>query len=96
MTDQKPTMGRWLQAGGAIHALVGITAILGGGALCIWPSGSMLHADRALLAHTPFTDFLLPGLALYLLGVTNALVGYLSLPGSRGSSRCLCSRAWGC
>jgi hypothetical protein len=45
-------------------ALLGIGALAGGVALVAKPDGSVMHFDPALLAGSPFTDFLVPGLIL--------------------------------
>ena len=48
-------------------ALLGIGAIFGGGVLIISPSGDLFGMPLALLKHSPFPDFLIPGLILFLL-----------------------------
>lgn len=48
----------------AIQALVGVTAVAGGAALAAAPTGRYLAADSAVLAHTPFQDFFVPGILL--------------------------------
>lgn len=58
------------------HSFIGVTAWAGGGLLAIWPSGKMLGLTAAQLAASPFHDFLLPGLALYGLGVVNGIAAY--------------------
>jgi len=51
---------------------VALTAIGGGLALVWQPDGSLIHAPLSLLAHTPFHDFLIPGLVLAgVVGVSN-------------------------
>ena len=44
--------------------LLGVGALAGGIALVAKPDGSVMHFDPALLAGSPFTDFLVPGLIL--------------------------------
>ncbi len=44
--------------------LLGVGALGGGIALVAKPDGSVMHFDPALLAGSPFTDFLVPGLIL--------------------------------
>jgi hypothetical protein len=57
-------------------AFLGISAIGGGGALIISPSGKLLGGlSLSLLKKSPFTDFLFPGIILFLvLGVLSCLV----------------------
>ena len=72
-----PVRNRHLEVGGALHVGLGLGAVIGGGSLCVWSNGSMLHLSPTLLAHSPFTDFLIPGVVLYLLGVTQLIVAFL-------------------
>ena len=61
-----------------LHFFIGITAILGGGALVVWPSGTMLQLPLTLLAQSPFHDFLLPGFLLYgAVGVHNLIACFV-------------------
>ena len=48
----------------ALLAFLGIGALAGGIALASRPDGSVMHFDTALLAGSPFSDFLVPGLVL--------------------------------
>ena len=50
----------------AIAALIwlGVGALAGGIALVAQPDGSVMHMDTAILAGSPFPDFLVPGLIL--------------------------------
>jgi menaquinone-dependent protoporphyrinogen oxidase len=65
---------RWPLA--ALCFAVAATSIAGGAALTLSPDGSLLHAPRSLLAHTPFSSFLIPGLLLLLVvGLTGAVAG---------------------
>jgi len=60
-------------------------ALGGGGALSISPSGRLLGMPLALLAHSPFRSFLVPGLILFtVLGVVPCLlvVALLKKPAS--------------
>ncbi len=45
-------------------ALLGVGALGGGVALVAKPDGSVMHFDPALLAGSPFSDFLVPGMIL--------------------------------
>ena len=57
---------------------LGFSAIGGGGALIISPSGKLLGGlPLSILEHSPFTDFSIPGIILFLfLGVTPCLLVY--------------------
>jgi len=44
--------------------LLGVGALAGGIALVDGPDGSIMHFDPALLAGSPFSDYLVPGLIL--------------------------------
>ena len=53
----------------------GAGAIYGGYGLITHPNGTTIGLDMKLLAHTPFTDYLVPGIALLLLnGICDFLV----------------------
>ena len=63
-----------------IHFFIGVTAMVGGGALVVWWRGTMLQLPLTLLDHSPFTDFLLPGLILYgVVGLHNLIAGFLMM-----------------
>jgi hypothetical protein len=67
---------RWLLV--ALCAFVGLTAFGGGLALLEAPDGSLLRFPPDTLAHSPFTTFLVPGLALAILvGLLNVLAAGL-------------------
>lgn len=71
-----PVPRRWLLA--ALCLFVGLTAIGGGIALVASPSGSYVKLPLAILAHSPFTSFLIPGLLLLcIVGVGNLIAGVL-------------------
>lgn len=71
-TPIAPPPVRWVLA--TICAAVAVTAIAGGLALVASPDGALLHAPRALLDHTPFASFAVPGwILLVAVGLTNAL-----------------------
>ncbi len=57
-------------------AFLGLGAIFGSGALILSPSGKLLGGlPLAMIAKTPFTDFLIPGIILFLvIGVTPLLL----------------------
>jgi hypothetical protein len=53
-----------------------VAGVAAGAALAIAPDGSLLHVSRAVLARTPFSSFLVPGLVLLVaVGLTNVLAG---------------------
>ncbi|HTJ43953.1 MAG TPA: flavodoxin domain-containing protein [Kofleriaceae bacterium] len=63
---------RWPLA--ALCLFVGVTAIGGGAMLIAAPDGSLLRAPLSVLAHSPFTSFLIPGLLLLVvIGFGNAI-----------------------
>jgi hypothetical protein len=43
---------------------LGVTSLMGGIPLILAPSGRLLHMPLSLLAHSPFHDFLIPGVLL--------------------------------
>ncbi len=63
-----------------LSLFAGLTAIAGGVELVFVADGAPVKPPLALLAHTPFRDFLVPGLLLaVLVGGTNTLAGVLVL-----------------
>lgn len=59
-----------------LMAFLGISAIGGGGALIISPSGKLLGGlPLSILENSPFSDFLIPGIILFLvLGIFSVLI----------------------
>lgn len=56
-------------------AFLGLGAIAGGGALIISPSGELIGMPLSMLGHSPFKNFLLPGLILFIvLGISPILL----------------------
>jgi hypothetical protein len=54
----------------SLHILLGIGAIFGGGTMILSPDGSILQMPLKMLQHSPFNNFLIPGLILFaVLGV---------------------------
>ncbi|MDA6071560.1 hypothetical protein NJT12_18215 [Flavobacterium sp. AC] len=50
----------------ALLLFLGLTAMIGGGALIISPSGKLLGGlPLSILENSPFTDFLIPGIILF-------------------------------
>ncbi len=57
-----------------LQFLVGIGAAISGALLIVAPSGRLLQAPPDMLKGSPFTDFLLPGLILFLVNGVGQLV----------------------
>ncbi len=53
---------------------LGVTAMMGGIPLILDPSGGILHMPLGLLEHSPFHDFLIPGIILL---VGNGLLSFV-------------------
>lgn len=69
-------------------AFNGTGAMYGGGSLMIHPDGSGLRLDPALLAHTPFRNFIIPGLVLFVVnGLCSLVILLLSATHYRGYDR---------
>lgn len=65
----------WVLLG--LHGFLGVRGVLGGGQFILDPSGDIIGLSTALLAGTPFRDFLLPGLVLFVaLGAAPLAVAY--------------------
>ena len=65
---------------GVLELLVGVGAVIGGGALAATPSGALLGMPLDLLDGTPFHTYLIPGLILCLVvGGSNVVGGWLAL-----------------
>lgn len=71
----QPTLARsWLLA--MMHGILGIGAIAGGIMLIIDPTGDAIGLPNTLLEHSPFANFLIPGILLMLvLGVLPMIIG---------------------
>lgn len=63
-----------------VLTILAVGALAGGAALVARPDGSVMHFDVAILAGSPFPDFLVPGLILGgLFGVGSLVVVALAL-----------------
>lgn len=62
-----------------LHILLGIGAIVGGGALILSPDGSLTGIPLYFLDNSPFSDFLIPGLILFIFNGLYPLVVAYSL-----------------
>jgi hypothetical protein len=74
----------------ALLAFLGLGAIGGGGVLIISPNGSFIGMPLSILKHSPFSNFLLPGIILFsVLGVVPMLLiaALLKKPQSRFAER---------
>jgi len=81
----------------ALLLLLSVGALFGGGALVADPSGELLEMPVELLAGSPFRDYLLPGLVLFLLfGVAPLVVtfGLWRSPAWSWSARWHVNLAW--
>jgi hypothetical protein len=64
--------------------VLGLGALAGGVALASQPDGSVMHFDVSILAGSPFSDFLVPGLVLGgLFGIGSLIVAAMGLRHSR-------------
>lgn len=62
-----------------LHILLAIGAIGGGGVLILAPDGSLMGMPVSLLENSPFSDFLIPGLILFIINGLYPLVVAYSL-----------------
>lgn len=76
---------RWLRrAVGALCLFTGLTALAGGVELTTWRLGADWLPPLSSLEHSPFTDFYLPGVLLFVfVGLTNLAAAILELRRSR-------------
>lgn len=63
MTARAPLGGAGRLAAGLL-VLLGLNGLWGGGSLVARPDGALMQLDPALLAHSPFADYRVPGLVL--------------------------------
>jgi hypothetical protein len=63
---------------GVLQSLIGIGALFGGALLVISPDGQYLQMSTDILQNSPFRNFLIPGIILFLLiGVGNVISAVL-------------------
>jgi hypothetical protein len=76
----RPTLGIAGKITVAALVWLGLGALAGGLSLVAEPSGSIMHFDPAILAGSPFSDFLVPGLILGgLFGVGSLVVAAIGI-----------------
>lgn len=71
-------------------AFLGLGAIFGGGALVVSPTGELLGMPLSLLEHSPFNNYLIPGIILFsILGMAPCLLIFalLKKPVSKSANR---------
>jgi hypothetical protein len=86
LTSRWPVKKTLLRCLGTLQILVGVGAVVSGAMLIADPSGTLLHAPVEMLKGSPFRDFLLPGVILFLVnGVGQLGAGVLSLRMHRSS-----------
>ena len=78
-SDARPANGRPTAVLALLAALsfLGVSALAGGGQFLLDPSGGIIGTPTAALAGSPFADYLVPGLVLFVvLGLYPLLVAY--------------------
>ena len=63
---------------GALQAFIGVGAVAGGLGLALDPSGESVGIPLELLAETPFTTFLIPGIVLFAVNGLGSLTGAIA------------------
>jgi hypothetical protein len=64
---------------GSLQAFIGIGAVISGGMLFLAPDGSLMRMPLELLIGSPFKNFLIPGLILFLfIGILPLITAVLS------------------
>jgi hypothetical protein len=74
----------------SLLTFIGLGAIFGGGAFILSPSGALLGMPLSMIEHSPFSNFLIPGIILFaILGVLPCIVafGLLKKPESAFAER---------
>jgi hypothetical protein len=62
-----------------LHLVLGISAFAGGASLMLAPDGSLLDIKQSWLQHTPFSNYFIPGLLLFLLNGIFPLLVFFGL-----------------
>jgi hypothetical protein len=64
----------------ALEVFLGLGALFGGGALILGPDGQLLGMPTSLLAGSPFTSYLVPGIVLFtFVGIAPLLAAAMTL-----------------
>lgn len=74
----------------SLLVFLGAGALFGGGILMIAPDGSLIGMPVSILRHSPFTDFLIPGVILFVvLGIVPVLlaIALVKQPASKVAER---------
>lgn len=50
-----------------LHLFLGVGALFGGGAMVIDPSGELVSIPTSMLVRSPFSDFFVPGILLFII-----------------------------
>ena len=79
--NEKGNKSRWLAFGlGALQVFIGLGGIAGGFGLVTEPSGANLGFHMEWLSKSPFSDYLIPGLILFIvIGIGSLAGGVLSV-----------------
>jgi menaquinone-dependent protoporphyrinogen oxidase len=81
----KPLPSRTLAV--ALCLLSGISALFGGAVLVARPDGSILGIPLSVLAHSPFSDFLVPGIVLFtVIGLGSTWAAWLQARRARNAA----------
>ena len=75
---------RLSKALGILQLFIGLGAVAGGLGLVLEPDGSNLGMPLSMLEHSPFSDFLIPGLVLLLVNgfiLSTGSIFYISVRG---------------
>jgi uncharacterized membrane protein (DUF373 family) len=86
-TNQRPLVVKVVIA---LHILLGLSGLAGGAAMILAPDGRILSIPVSMLADSPFSSYLIPGLLLFIfLGVYPLLSAYaqVTLPSWRQVQR---------
>ena len=69
---------------GSLQAVVGLSALVSGGLMMAFPAGSAFRMPLTMLKGSPFADFFLPGLILFMvIGLGHAVASVLSFRRNR-------------
>ena len=63
---------------GVLQAFIGVGAVAGGLGLALDPTGGNVGMPLELLDETPFTNFLIPGIVLFVVNGLGSLIGAIA------------------